>query len=1147
MNKTTLYININFKINNIMNTKKIIVFFTFLFLIIFGLQYFGKAQGEPSLTEKISISNTIPASPSAATFERYGEFPISSAYGTTNIDIPLYTIVSGDVSLPVSISYHSGGNKVATPGDWLGLGWNINAGGIISRKLNGHADESGRGYLGAYKSWFLDGDITNDDYYYLDGVAGGGSDTKPDIFSYSLPGYSGIFMFDENGDIKLIPYQPIEVTKIISGYHIISFTIKLTDGTTYIFHDTETTSVINSILYLSSIPEYNSAWHLSRIIAPNGDFINFSYTDYIPEPYPADVLYANTHTMVSGNFNTSPSFIDEKKIYDNRDINGKRLQQITFANGIMVFDGVLKLSKIEIKDNNDVIKKTIRFFINAFANGEGCNAELCPRMKLYKLQIGDKEWKFAYEDILQPPLNSKRRDHWGYYNGANNNTPIPDVKIGPWIYGDGADRNTDPDYVKFGMLKKIEYPTGGYTKFTFGANEISLCDETTGAIHTNVHDIFSKTLYHNSGSTFTTKTYEWPFYVLDKSESGDEGPTWEPTLNFTIEIGTVPKNNSQDPQDYTHDPTFELKRNGTTIFCLTNFTEYYEYYDEYTDMCVYRAIYTHAIGNSDYSDNDIEGKYTVKMLTSTNTANYIKCTIERDGYYMEQPLPNEANMYVGGVRIEKIENHNSDGNFVSKIIYNYNKPDRPNESSAILFHGMLNDLKNNLMYYETFGCGQMNCITIPGCFDHSPVQMIVYDNPVNGYAAGGAVVAYNFVTETKVDKDGNNLGETVYKFSNTKRPSINTYPAIPYPDDKWKSGLLKETKVYNNSNQLVKQIKYKYTPGIYGYINAIAVVKNRGYDWAGHNCCAATLGIDLTRYAYQDYNIWTSWKRKSEEEVVEFFYNDLNLSKEIKTITNYSYTSNDTAWQLLRNKTETTSDKRSIVTEYKYGYELGDFECPGIVREQKISVKNDDETENVINAKAIDYNNNKPEKIFRWFSEVPDTNFIDLHLVDGEEVRDNNYETIPSTILEYNLYGKPIQIAKPDGSITSFIWGYNNTMPIIKAVNETSGNLQTLVDATINNEELAYEDIDEMLTAVGDLTSETQKQIWKTFNTLLRTDLATDVQVITLIYEPLIGIISETDENNVTIFYEYDSFGRLKTVKNDDEKILKDVKYHYAE
>lgn len=93
------------------------------------------------------MPKVIPPSPEAANAFKFTEIPVSLYTGLPNIDIPLFEIESGGVTVPISISYHARGIKVAEIASRVGLGWTLNAGGMISRQVRDLPDQS-RGYIG---------------------------------------------------------------------------------------------------------------------------------------------------------------------------------------------------------------------------------------------------------------------------------------------------------------------------------------------------------------------------------------------------------------------------------------------------------------------------------------------------------------------------------------------------------------------------------------------------------------------------------------------------------------------------------------------------------------------------------------------------------------------------------------------------------------------------------------------------------------------------------------------------------------------------------------------------------------------------------------------------------------------------------------
>ena len=92
-------------------------------------------QGQP-LAPRV-----IPPTPEASAYAKYGEFPVSTYTGIPQISIPLHQIHLESLELPITLNYHAGGIKVEELASRAGLGWTLQAGGLISRTMRGLPDE----------------------------------------------------------------------------------------------------------------------------------------------------------------------------------------------------------------------------------------------------------------------------------------------------------------------------------------------------------------------------------------------------------------------------------------------------------------------------------------------------------------------------------------------------------------------------------------------------------------------------------------------------------------------------------------------------------------------------------------------------------------------------------------------------------------------------------------------------------------------------------------------------------------------------------------------------------------------------------------------------------------------------------------------
>jgi len=131
----------------------------------------------------------------------------------------------------------------------------------------------------------------------------------------------------------------------------------------------------------------------------------------------------------------------------------------------------------------------------------------------------------------------------------------------------------------------------------------------------------------------------------------------------------------------------------------------------------------------------------------------------------------------------------------------------------------------------------------------------------------------------------------------------------------------------------------------------------------------------------------------------------------------------------------------------------------------------------------------------------------------------------------YNSYSKPACVSYEGGPYTVYIWGYNN---------------QYLLAAIEN---ASYDDVEQLMGGSAAIDSIGRRSIPLPGEIAMINNLRSsrpEAMVTTYTYKPLVGITSETDPSGRTIFYEYDSFGRLMRIKDENGKIIEDYKYNYA-
>ena len=130
----------------------------------------------------------------------------------------------------------------------------------------------------------------------------------------------------------------------------------------------------------------------------------------------------------------------------------------------------------------------------------------------------------------------------------------------------------------------------------------------------------------------------------------------------------------------------------------------------------------------------------------------------------------------------------------------------------------------------------------------------------------------------------------------------------------------------------------------------------------------------------------------------------------------------------------------------------------------------------------------------------------------------------------YDSYGNPVYIVKDNADKVVYLWGYNGQYPIAEIKGAAYSDVTGIIpESTLN-----------AIAAKSELSAADSTTINSLRNSLH------NALVATYTYKPLVGMTSMTDQSGIVTKYEYDSFGRLIKVTNED-KLLETYSYHYAD
>lgn len=1056
--------------------------------------------------------NVIGPSPNAASISKFVDLPISYYTGTPDVSLPIFTLKTQQLEVPVSLSYHASGLKVEEHASWVGAGWSLNAGGVISRTVRGLPDEfyddPRKGYYHAHSVVASNGNIIGDALQDCsvtnvvtsqtpvntpDSISWGLLDTEPDYYVLSAPGIESKFFINKLGSI--IPFEATDLNFVTYPFSnpaqipthsgpTYTWEIQSEDGTIYKFssHERTITSSVCSggrSMYDDHV-SYQSSWYLDEI-SIGDEWIRFEYESEAIS-YPASVSESRKFKILGSGAQTVIS-----DCTNNNYVTVKRIKRIYSSNGYEVFfevpagyrsdlDGSKKLEKITIKYNGN--------FLSAYNTEHtyfGDNAKLkldrivqVDETGVNELNQGQQFEYFSSHAV--PPIYSRSQDYWGYYNGSTQSSLIPVYKDDTYHFNKGSSVSRNPNLAscKIGSLSKIIYPTGGYTEFEY-----------------ELHSYYDA----NRKQDF--------FYQATSQNEGLATTIFQINVACSATITKDPLSQEDGPLGYTN-----LKKwNGSTY---VNFVP---------------------SGASGYYSNRVTfpaGQYRLEAYSETSDHKFINVEFE-------QVVPGQID--VGGLRIKRMKHFDP---LNSKSIikrFEYIDEVTGNSSGVIFRPPALGTYMSTNKPGEMTGAFGTLCVTTAildywNVSSYSQVPLVVYS---------GSHIGYSTVKEYSTDESGLNAnGYSIYQFINERDNTPKTFPIIPDIDYGYKNGQPLSTKVYkilpNGTPKIIQGTYYQYTESSITGSSIWAVNFKENTSGFCYEC-------NTNKFSSNYYGITTKWHRVITETQVS----SDDSGNETSIVSTYTYDQQGNHYFHIKEDTQQNPGEL-------YSEELERHTTfPSLIKKSETFFNG-----SKISGTKTDYVNTQPIFIETWNSKS------NAYL----RTKDFTYDSWRLIREQSYLPGAG------NSGVRSYLWGYNNNLPVAEIFNANPDqcsytsfeddltNISTTEKKAGNKSHIGPLSV----TMPGSGTylisywKKSGTEGWKyyeaesstTFITGISGDFFDEVRVMpktarmkTYLYFPNGLLRSTGDENGRITYYEYDSFGRLNYVMDNEKNILKRYQYNY--
>ncbi|RQO80215.1 hypothetical protein DBR40_00940 [Pedobacter sp. KBW01] len=489
----------------------------------------------------------------------------------------------------------------------------------------------------------------------------------------------------------------------------------------------------------------------------------------------------------------------------------------------------------------------------------------------------------------------------------------------------------------------------------------------------------------------------------------------------------------------------------------------------------------------------------------------------------------------GGLRVKSIKNYSAAGVLATEDYYKYGTAESGRGTLLFDENTFYRSYEDVVDYYPSSALSGCNYGTSDGsmfAWRRNFLGISKYSSP--GF--NGSPVVYPTVARYN-DGNGSN-GKAVYKFNvelsaNELIPGMfansGNYGAI---NNAWHQGEQIEETHYryaNNQYYPVSRIKNQYSaydlkdevgvmfkPVINTIVSSPFVLTNyNGYQSLTSPGGPSAPNIVRSHGMFGVYQYWikTGTFRKIKE--IQTTFDAVDTTQKVDVVTDFVYANAANRYLSKREKTINSTEK--AINRFKYPQDLSDAVSLSMVSRNMLSPVVEEKSYQSLSGTET------------LLSTVQTGYRQSGNLIVKDYIKASTGSLTPEPRVLFNQYdtsGNITEQQMADGVKESYLWGYHNAHPVAKIVNVPYNTAIQYVNQSI-------------------LDNPSSDQQLRTELNNLRVNLPS-AQVSTFTYQPLVGMTSQTDAKGMITYYEYDSFQRLKAVKNQNGEILKTYCYNYA-